>query len=70
MEQAKDFTIHRLGECTISSPMRGVRFTNDQEHILLHSDLAEIKRYLDESVIDELEREGFFKKFPVKEVRK
>jgi ABC-type nitrate/sulfonate/bicarbonate transport system substrate-binding protein len=30
----------------------------------------EIKRYLDESVIDELEREGFFKKFPVKEVRK
>jgi len=47
MEQAKDFTIHRLGECTISSPMRGVRFTNDQEHILLHSDLAEIKRYLD-----------------------
>jgi len=30
----------------------------------------EIKRYLDESVIDELDREGFFKKFPVKEVRK
>ena len=30
----------------------------------------EIKRYLDESVIDELEREGFFKKFTVKEVRK
>ena len=30
----------------------------------------EIKRYLDESIIDELEREGFFKKFPVKEVRR
>jgi NitT/TauT family transport system substrate-binding protein len=30
----------------------------------------ELKRFLDESVIDELEREGFFKKFPVKESRK
>ena len=30
----------------------------------------ELKRFLDESLIDELEREGFFKKFPVKESRK
>lgn len=30
----------------------------------------DLKRFLDESVIDELEREGFFKKFPAKENRK
>jgi len=47
MEQAKDFAIQRLGECTIPSPMSGVRFTNDEEHILLHSDLNEIRHYLD-----------------------
>jgi 6-phosphofructokinase 1 len=27
--------------------MRGVRFTSDEEHILLHSDLGAIRRYLD-----------------------
>lgn len=48
MEKAKDFAIQRLGECTIASPMSGVRFTNDEEHILLHSDLNEIRHYLDE----------------------
>ena len=47
MEQAKDFTIQRLGECAIPSPMSGVRFTGDDEHILFHSDLNEIRRYLD-----------------------
>ena len=30
----------------------------------------EVKRFLDESVVDELEREGFFKRFVVKETRK
>ncbi len=30
----------------------------------------ELKRFLDESIIDELEREGFFKKFPLKDIRK
>lgn len=30
----------------------------------------ELKRFLDESVIDELEREGFFKKFALKDTRK
>ena len=47
MEQAKDFIIQRLGDCTVPSPMRGVRFTGDEEHILLHSDLGAIRRYLD-----------------------
>ena len=47
MEQTKDFTIQRLGECTIPSPMSGIRFAGDDEHILLHDDLKEIRRYLD-----------------------
>ena len=47
MEHAKDFIIQRLGDCTIPSPMSGVRFTDDEEHVLLHSDLDTIRRYLD-----------------------
>ena len=47
MEKAKDFMIQRLGDCTVPSPMSGVRFTSDEEHILLHSDLGVIRRYLD-----------------------
>jgi 6-phosphofructokinase 1 len=29
-----DFTIARLGECSIPSPMSGVRFTRDEERVL------------------------------------
>ena len=47
MEHANELMVQRLGECTIPSPMSGVRFTGDGEHILLHSDLGEIRRYLD-----------------------
>jgi 6-phosphofructokinase 1 len=47
MEQAKDFIIQHLGDCAIPSPMSGVRFTGDEEHILLHSDLGQIRHYLD-----------------------
>ena len=47
MEQAKDFMIQRLGDCTVPSPMRGVRFACDEDHVLLHTDLGTIRRYLD-----------------------
>jgi len=47
MEKAKDFMIQRLGDCTVPSPMSGVRFTKDDEHVLLHSDFGAIRRYLD-----------------------
>lgn len=47
MEQAKDFTIQRLGDCMIPSPMSGVRFNGDTEHVLLHNDLGAIRSYLD-----------------------
>lgn len=46
MEKALDFTIQRLGECTIPSPMSGVRFVG-KEHVLYDSDLNAIRRYLD-----------------------
>ena len=47
MEKAKDFMIQRLGDCTVPSPMSGVRFTGDDVHVLLHSDFGIIRRYLD-----------------------
>ena len=47
MEKAQDFSIQRLGECTVPSPMSGVHFNRDEEHVLLHSDLDTIRRYLD-----------------------
>ncbi len=50
MEQAQDLTIQRLGECTVPSPMSGIRFTKDDEHVLLHSDLNEIKKHLDAGI--------------------
>jgi len=47
MEQAKDFVVQRLGECIIPSPMSGIGFAADDEQILFHRDLDEIRRYLD-----------------------
>ena len=42
-----NFAVSRLGECQITSPITGVRFVNDEEHVLYHSDLGAIKSYLD-----------------------
>jgi 6-phosphofructokinase 1 len=42
-----DFTIARLGECRIPSPMSHVRFTRDDERVLYHSRLEEMKAWLD-----------------------
>jgi 6-phosphofructokinase 1 len=42
-----DFTIERLGECRIQSPMAGVRFTSDGERVLYHSRLEDLKVWLD-----------------------
>jgi 6-phosphofructokinase 1 len=42
-----DFTIARLGECRIPSPMSGVRFTSDEERVIYHSTLDRIKPWLD-----------------------
>ena len=42
-----NFAISRLGECQIISPITGVRFVNDEEHVLYHADLKAIKGYLE-----------------------
>ena len=42
-----DFTIARLGECRIPSPMSGVRFTRDDERVLYHATLEGMKAWLD-----------------------
>ena len=47
MIDQNDFTIQNLGECTIESPMKGIRFTEDSEHILFHRELNGIQPYLE-----------------------
>jgi len=42
-----DFTIARLGECRIASPMSGVRFTRDDERVLYHARLEELKSWIE-----------------------
>lgn len=42
-----NFAITRLGECRIPSPMAGVRFVHEEEHVLYHSSMQEIRGYLD-----------------------
>ena len=42
-----NFVVSSLGECRITSPITGVRFVNDEEQVLYHSDLRAIKSYLD-----------------------
>jgi 6-phosphofructokinase 1 len=41
-----DFTIARLGECRIPSPMSGVRFTVDDERVLYHAELRDMKEWI------------------------
>lgn len=42
-----NFAVSKLGEGQITSPITGVRFLNDEEHVLYHSDLRAIRSYLD-----------------------
>ncbi len=42
-----DLRVHQLGECRIPSPMPGAQFVGDEEHVLYHSKLSEIKMFLD-----------------------
>jgi 6-phosphofructokinase 1 len=44
---AQNFQVATLGECRVRSPMSGVKFTHDGDHVLYHSDLHEIQAYLD-----------------------
>jgi 6-phosphofructokinase 1 len=41
-----DFTISRLGECRIPSPMHANQFVGDDEHVLYHGQMEEVQKYL------------------------
>jgi 6-phosphofructokinase 1 len=41
-----DFTISKLGECRIPSPMSGAQFVSDEEHVLYHSNLRKVESFL------------------------
>lgn len=41
-----DFTIARLGECHVPSPLTGVRFTKESERVLFHARLEDIQPWL------------------------
>lgn len=42
-----NFTIQKLGEARIPSPMKNIRFVRDDDHVLYHSHLRDIKSCLD-----------------------
>jgi 6-phosphofructokinase 1 len=46
-----DFSVTRLGECRVPSPMQGVRFTADDERVLYHSRLEDLKPWLDRGAV-------------------
>jgi 6-phosphofructokinase 1 len=48
LESRLDFTIARLGQCRIRSPLSGVRFTYDHERVLYHARLEDMKAWIAE----------------------
>jgi 6-phosphofructokinase 1 len=42
-----DFTIARIGDCRVPSPMKGAGFTQDDERVLYHSRLEHMKPWID-----------------------
>jgi|GEM_PF-6357696 len=57
-----DFRVSRLGECQIPSPLTGVRFVNDGEHVLYHSDLEGVKSLWGEVLAENVPMLGLVKK--------
>ena len=46
-DSSLDFTIERLGECRFPSPMSGVHFTRDDERVLYHGRLEQMKAWIE-----------------------
>jgi 6-phosphofructokinase 1 len=46
-ENISDFAVANLGACAISSPMRNFHFVDDEDRVLYHDELAEIKAFLE-----------------------
>jgi len=54
-----NFEIEKLGECKIPSPMSGIQFTRDDESLLYHSRLGDIKKLLSQgSALPSMELAG------------
>jgi 6-phosphofructokinase 1 len=47
VETDLDFTIQRIGDCRIPSPLSTNQFVGDREHMLYHDDFEEMKPFLD-----------------------
>jgi len=47
-ENTLDFSITRLGNGGFRSPMQGVRFTEESDHVVYHSSMDDIRKYLAE----------------------
>ena len=47
MIQLKDFSINNLGDSKVPSPLKGIHFVDNKEHILFNSNFDENKQYLD-----------------------
>lgn len=47
MLSQQDFNVKKLGECRIQSPLKGIQFADENEHILYHRDRDDVKGYLD-----------------------
>ncbi len=43
-----DFTVSRLGECNIHSPVSNVPFVHDDAHVLYHAHMERFREFLDE----------------------
>ncbi|OPX98399.1 MAG: Pyrophosphate--fructose 6-phosphate 1-phosphotransferase [Syntrophorhabdus sp. PtaB.Bin006] len=50
IEAVRDFTISRIGECHVDSPMRNVRYTHDDERVLYDACLHDIKPWIDKQM--------------------
>ena len=46
-ESKPDFAVANLGPCSIASPMRNFPFVGNEDRVLYHDELAEIKAFLD-----------------------
>jgi 6-phosphofructokinase 1 len=44
-EKELDFTIEKLGECHIPSPLHGTNFVDDEEHVLFHSKAEKVEAF-------------------------
>ena len=58
-DELLDFTISNLGECRVPSPMAAVQFVDDDDRVLYHADLRDLRTFVDQGLEPpSLERAG------------